>query len=289
MGQKVHPKSVRLQIVSTWLSHWYANDKNYAKYVKEDHDIRTFLHKKLKTASVSRVEIDRKAQKVILRIVTGRPGVVVGRGGQGLDQLRKDLAKLVGHQDIQLDVLEVDRIDAEAQLVAESIAQQMERRVAFRRALKQAVQRAQRANVKGIKISISGRLGGAEIARTEDVKDGKIPLHTFRANIDYGFAEAMTVFGIIGVKVWIYHGEVLPGERASANIKSRLGGRGGNAGGRGKGGRGGDGERGKRRPKRDNRDQQSSQAPATDAAPAMKVTAATDAPAEKASEATPDA
>lgn len=256
MGQKVHPKSVRLQIVSTWLSQWFAGDKQYAKFVKEDHEIRTFLHKKLKAAAVSRVEIDRKAQKLILRIITGRPGIVVGRGGQGLDQLRKELAQLVGHKDIQLDVLEVDKIDAEAQLIAESIAQQMERRVAFRRALKQAVQRAQRAGVKGIKISISGRLGGAEIARTEDVKDGKIPLHTFRADIDYGFAEAMTVFGIIGVKVWVYKGEVLPGEKPEQNIKSRVGGgnRGGNESGgrRGRDGGGrGDGTRGKRRPRRE--------------------------------------
>lgn len=274
MGQKVHPKSVRLQIVSTWLSSWYANDKQYAKFVKEDHDIRTLLHKKLKTASVSRVEIDRKAQKLILRIVTGRPGVVVGRGGQGLEQLRNDLAKLVGHKDIQLDVLEVDKIDAEAQLIAESIAQQMERRVAFRRALKQAVQRAQRAGVKGIKISISGRLGGAEIARTEDIKDGKIPLHTFRANIEYGFSEAMTMFGIIGVKVWVYHGEVLPGEKPFLNIKSRVGG--GRNQQRGDGGGRGDGRRGKRRNAPSGKPAEPNKQAQKQEAPVMKVTTAVD-------------
>lgn len=242
MGQKVHPKSIRLQIVSTWISNWYADGENYARFVKEDDQLRKFLHKKLKSASVSRVEIDRKSKKLILRIITGRPGIVVGRGGQGLDQLRKELSKIVGHQDIQLDVLEVDKIDAEAQLVSESIAQQLEKRVSFRRAMKQAVQRAQRAGVKGIKIMVSGRLGGAEIARSEDVKDGTIPLHTFRADIDYGFSEAKTVFGIIGVKVWICKGEVLPGEKPVANIKTRSN-RGGGRGGNDRGGRDG----GKRR------------------------------------------
>ncbi len=296
MGQKVHPKSIRLTIVSNWLSNWFAGDKDYARFVKEDHQIRTFLHKKLKAAAISRVEVDRKAQKLILRIITGRPGIVVGRGGQGLDQLRKELAKLLGTQDIQLDVLEVDKIDAEAQLIAESIAQQMERRVSFRRALKQAVQRAQRAGVQGIKISIAGRLGGAEIARREDIKDGKIPLHTFRANIDYGVAEALTVFGIIGVKVWVFKGEVLPGEKPEANIKSRVGGgrggRGGGAGGgrgpgrdRGDNPRGGAGGRGKRR---DN-DPPANKPAATEAPKADKPAVetkpaaepATDKPAEK--------
>lgn len=283
MGQKVHPKSVRLTIVSTWLSQWFAGDKDYARFVKEDHDIRTFLHKKLKSAAISRVEIDRKAQKLILRIITGRPGIVVGRGGQGLEQLRKELGKLLGHQDIQLDVLEVDKIDAEAQLIAESIAQQMERRVAFRRALKQAVQRAQRAGVQGIKISISGRLGGAEIARTEDIKDGKIPLHTFRANIDYGFAEALTVFGIIGVKVWVYKGEVLPGEKPDVNIKSRVGGgrSGQRSGGGNRGGQRPEGGRGKRR----RNDSPDANAPAakSDAAPEAKTDTA-DAPAQESTE-----
>lgn len=221
MGQKVHPKSIRLQIVTTWISNWFATGEDYGRFVKEDDLLRKYLHKKLKSAAVSRVEIDRKSKKLIVRIITGRPGIVVGRGGQGLDQLRKELGKIIGHQDIQLDVLEVDKIDAEAQLISESIAQQLEKRVSFRRAMKQAVQRAQRAGVKGIKIMASGRLGGAEIARSEEVKDGKVPLHTFRADIDYGFSEAKTVFGIIGVKVWVCRGEVLPGEKAVVNIKAR--------------------------------------------------------------------
>lgn len=246
MGQKVHPKSIRLQIVSTWISNWYAEGEEYARYVKEDDQLRKFLHKRLKSAAVSRVEIDRKSKKLILRIITGRPGIVVGRGGQGLDELRKELAKVVGHQDIQLDVLEVDKIDAEAQLVSESIAQQLEKRVSFRRAMKQAVQRAQRAGVKGIKIMVSGRLGGAEIARSEDVKDGTIPLHTFRADIDYGFSEAKTVFGIIGVKVWICKGEILPGEKPVPNIKTRSN-RGGGTGNR-EGGESGKKRRQPRRP-----------------------------------------
>lgn len=255
MGQKVHPKSIRLKVIYGWQSNWFASPADFALYVKEDDAIRKFIHSTLKAAAISRVEIDRKAKKLILRIITGRPGIVVGRGGQGLDTLRKQLAKVVGHSDIQLDVLEVDKIDAEAQLVAESIAQQLERRVTFRRAMKQSIQRAQRAGIKGIKISVSGRLGGAEIARTEDMKDGTVPLHTFRADIDYGFCEAKTVFGIIGVKVWICKGEVLPGQKPEANIKARVGGgrndgpqgglRGGSEQGGGRGGN--EGRRGKTR------------------------------------------
>lgn len=222
MGQKVHPKSIRLGIVQphevTWIA---ANPKMYAKNVKEDETIRKFLKKKLKTASLSRVEIDRKAQRLIVRIITGRPGMVVGRGGQGLDTLRKELQSLTTRKDIQIDVLEVNRIEADATLVAKSIAEQLEKRIAYRRAMKQSMQRTMRAGVKGIKIMIAGRLGGAEIARTEWSKEGRIPLHTFRADIDYGVAEAMTVFGIIGVKVWIFKGEVMPGETAISNVKQK--------------------------------------------------------------------
>jgi small subunit ribosomal protein S3 len=224
MGQKVHPKSIRLGITTTWESTWIETDsKNYAKNVKEDYILRRFLKKKLKSAALSRVEIDRKAQKLIVRLITGRSGVVVGRGGQALDSLRKELQALTQRKDIQIDVLEVARVDAEAQLVAESIATQLEKRIAFRRAMKQSIQRAMRANVKGIKVMVAGRLGGAEIARTEWAKEGRIPLHTFRADIDYGFAEAVTVFGIIGVKVWVFKGEVLPGELSIPNVKQRSG------------------------------------------------------------------
>ena len=223
MGQKVHPKGLRLGIIQSWDSTWIADSKSYAKNVKEDDVIRKALKKKLKAASVSRIEIDRKAQRLIVRIITGRPGMVVGRGGQGLDTLRKEMQVLTGRKDIQIDVMEVNRIDADATLVAESIAQQLEKRIAYRRAMKQAIQRSMRSGIKGIKIMIAGRLGGAEIARTEWSKDGRIPLHTFRANIDYGVAEAVTMFGIIGVKVWIFNGEVMPGELAVSNVKSKAG------------------------------------------------------------------
>ncbi len=260
MGQKVNPKSLRLGIIQSWDSTWIADSRTYAKNVKEDAEVRSFLKKKLKAAAVSRIEIDRKAQRLIVRIITGRPGMVVGRGGQGLDTLRKQLQHLTGKKDIQIDVMEVNRIEADATLVAESIAQQLEKRIAYRRAMKQAIQRSMRSGVKGIKIMIAGRLGGAEIARTEWAKEGRIPLHTFRADIDYGVAEAMTVFGIIGVKVWIFKGEVMPGETALSNVKAKAvrpeeegaadqglqgagrrgPGRGprGNEGGRGRGGRG---------------------------------------------------
>lgn len=266
MGQKVNPKSLRLGIIHTWDSTWIADPKQYAKNVKEDAQIREFLKKKLKAASVSRIEIDRKAQRLIIRIITGRPGMVVGRGGQGLDTLRKQMQTLTSRKDIQIDVMEVNRIEADSTLVAESIAQQLEKRIAYRRAMKQAIQRSMRSGVKGIKIMIAGRLGGAEIARTEWSKEGRIPLHTFRADIDYGVAEAMTVFGIIGVKVWIFKGEVMPGETALSNVKAKAarpeeggpggGGEGGlqgagrrgreGGGGRGHEGRGGGGREGGR-------------------------------------------
>ncbi len=222
MGQKVHPKSLRLGIIDTWDSTWFANAGDYAQYVKEDYEIRKMLKKDLKAASISRFEIDRKAQRLIIRIVTARPGMVVGRGGQGLEELRGKLQKLTSRRDIQIDVLEVARPEADAQLVSESIAQQLEKRVAFRRTMKQAMQRAMRSTgVKGIKVMVSGRLGGAEIARTEWAKEGRIPLHTLRADIHYGFSEALTVFGIIGVKVWVFRGEVMPGETRESNVKTK--------------------------------------------------------------------
>jgi len=258
VGQKVHPKSLRLGIIQSWDSTWIADDrKKYAEYVKEDDVIRKALKKKLKAAAVSRIEIDRKAQRLIIRIITGRPGMVVGRGGQGLDTLRKEMQALTSRKDIQIDVMEVNRIEADSTLVAESIAQQLEKRIAYRRAMKQAIQRSMRAGIKGIKIMIAGRLGGAEIARTEWSKEGRIPLHTFRADIDYGVAEAVTMFGIIGVKVWIFKGEVMPGEAAVSNVKSKAarpdeaqardtGLQGAGRRGPGGGGRGGEGGRGGR-------------------------------------------
>lgn len=251
MGQKAHPRSLRLGIIDSWDSTWFGDPKDYGRFVKEDHDIRTYLKSTLKNASVSKIEIDRKAQRLIVRIITGRPGMVVGRGGSGLDVLRRHLQKTTGRKDIQIDVLEVSRVEADATLVAEAIAQQLERRVAFRRCMRQSMQRAMRAGAKGIKVMVSGRLGGAEIARTEWAKEGRIPLHTFRADIDYGFAEAKTVFGIIGVKVWLFKGEILPGETKETNVKqhaANVGGEAGlqpqglqGAGRRGRGGRGGAG------------------------------------------------
>jgi small subunit ribosomal protein S3 len=254
VGQKAHPKSLRLGIIyRSWDNNWIAGKRQYAEHVLEDHVIRAFIKKRYKFASLSKVEIERKAQKLIIRMITGRPGVLVGRGGQGLDSLRKDLSKLTKRKDIQLDVLEVAKIDADAQLIAESIAQQQEKRIPYRRAIKQSIQRAMRSGAKGIKIMVAGRLGGVEIARTEWSREGRIPLHTFRADIDYGFAEALTVFGIIGVKVWVFRGEVLPGDSPEPNIKLRNAadsGAGGPQGDRPRrpGGPGGAGNRGRRSP-----------------------------------------
>lgn len=220
MGQKIHPTGLRIGINKPWLSNWFAGRKEYANLLAEDYKIRKFLKKKLYNAGISRIEIQRKAQNVQVGIVTAKPGIVVGRGGSGIEVLRKEIRTLVKKR-VQIDVLEVARVDADAQLVSEGIAVQLEKRVAFRRVMKQTIQRSMRSGVQGIKISVSGRLGGAEIARTEWTKEGRIPLHTLRADIDYGFAEANTVFGKIGVKVWIFKGEILPGEKSDTNIKPK--------------------------------------------------------------------
>ena len=219
MGQKVHPKGLRLGIIQSWDSTWIADSKSYAKNVKEDDVIRKALKKKLKAASVSRIEIDRKAQRLIVRIITGRPGMVVGRGGQGLDTLRKEMQVLTGRKDIQIDVMEVNQIDADATLVAESIAQQLEKRIAYRRAMKQAIQRSMRSGIKGIKIMIAGRLGGAEIARTEELKRGSIPLQTFRADIDFKRERAHLPYGDLGIKVWIYRGKIFSEKKFAHNAE----------------------------------------------------------------------
>lgn len=228
MGQKVHPTGLRIGIIKPWLSNWFAG-KEYPEFLAEDAKIRKYIKKKLYTAGVSRILIDRKAQKVNITIITAKPGIVVGRGGQGIEELRKDMSAQINKK-VSIDVVEVARIDADSQLVAESIAQQLEKRVVFRRAMKQAIQRSMRSGVIGIKVAVSGRLGGAEIARTEWAKEGRIPLQTLRADVDYGFAEADTVMGIIGVKVWIFKGEIMPGEKADENIKAKgAGGEGGQA------------------------------------------------------------
>lgn len=218
MGQKVHPTGFRIGVIKPWLSNWYARKKGYVELLDEDTKIRKYIKKKYKNAGVSRIIIDRKAQIVIISVVTAKPGFIVGRGGQGIESLRKELGKFTKKR-VQLNILEVARVDVDAQLISEYIAQELEKRVAFRRAMKQAIQRAMRSGAQGIKVSVSGRLGGVEIARTEWAKEGRIPLHTLRADIDYGFAEADTMMGIIGVKVWIFKGEILPGEKMDQNIK----------------------------------------------------------------------
>ena len=220
MGQKTHPTGFRVGVIKSWLSSWYAKKSSYPEFLAEDAKIRKFIKKKLYAAGVSRILIARKTQNVIITVVTAKPGVVVGRGGQGIDELRTAVSKLINKQ-VQIDVVEVNKIDADAQLVAESIAQQLEKRVVFRKAMKQAMQRTMRSGVEGIKVAVSGRLGGAEIARTEWAKEGRIPLQTLRAAVDFGFAQADTTMGIIGVKVWIFKGIILPGEKADENLKAK--------------------------------------------------------------------
>jgi small subunit ribosomal protein S3 len=221
MGQKTHPRGFRLGIIQTWDSQWFAAPKDYANLVDEDRLIRDFIKRKLFNAGISKIEIWRKAQLIQTNIHSVRPGIVVGKGGQGLEALRNQVTELINRKDImvQINVIEIAKADLDSQLTAEAIAQQLERRVAFRKAMKQAMQRAMRAGAKGIKVMASGRLGGNDIARTEWLREGAIPLHTLRADIDYGTAIAKTVFGIIGVKVWIYKGILAPGEMAQRNIK----------------------------------------------------------------------
>jgi len=209
MGQKVSPHGLRVGVIKDWDSKWYAGKANFADMLVEDNKIRSFVKKKLYAAGVSKVVIERAAEnKVKVIVLTARPGMVIGREGSGIDELKAALVKLVG-KDVDISIVEVRRAELDAQLTAESVAQALERRVSFRRAMKQAMQRTMKANAKGIKILCSGRLGGAEIARSEKYAEGNVPLHTIRADIDYGFAEADTTYGKIGVKVWINHGEIL--------------------------------------------------------------------------------
>ncbi len=207
MGQKVNPIGLRLGIVKTWESRWYAG-KQYADYILEDHKIRNFVKKKLYHAGVSRIEIERSSKKIRLRIYTSRPGIVIGKKGSEISQLKNAVEKLTSHE-ILIDIQEVRKPETNAQLVAENVAMQIERRVAFRRAMKRAVTSAMRFGAQGIKIAAGGRLGGAEMARSEWYREGRVPLHTLRADIDYGFAEAKTTYGLIGIKVFIFKGEIL--------------------------------------------------------------------------------
>lgn len=215
MGQKVNPIGLRLNITRSWDSIWYA-DKEYSTYLIEDQKIRKYLKKRLYHAGLSKVTIERTGEKIRIKLYTARPGIVIGKKGAEIETLKKDLEQFV-KRPVTLDIQEVRRPEADAQLIAESIASQLERRVAFRRAMKKAVNSALRFGVQGIKISCSGRLGGAEMSRCEWVREGRVPLHTLRADVDYALAEANTTYGIIGVKVWIFHGEVLEEREQASN------------------------------------------------------------------------
>ena len=208
MGQKVNPHGLRVGVIKDWDSRWYA-EKDFADFLVEDHEIREFLKKKLYSAGISKIEIERASDRVKVIIFTAKPGIIIGKGGQDIEKLKAELAKLTDKK-LVVDIKEIKRPDREAQLVAENIAQQLENRVSFRRAMKSTMGRTLKAGALGIKTAVSGRLGGADIARTEFYSEGTIPLQTLRADIDYGFAEADTTYGKLGVKVWIYKGEVLP-------------------------------------------------------------------------------
>ncbi|GAQ24688.1 MULTISPECIES: 30S ribosomal protein S3 [Tepidanaerobacter] len=208
MGQKIHPHGLRVGIIKDWDSKWYTK-KDFADQLLEDYKVRKYIKNKLFTSGVSRIEIERAANRIRITINTAKPGMVIGRGGSGVDELKGEIEKMTGKQ-VSINVIEIKNPDMDAQLVAENIASQLERRISFRRAMKQAISRALKSGAKGIKTMVSGRLGGAEIARSEMYHEGTIPLQTLRADIDYGFAEAHTTYGRIGVKVWIYKGEVLP-------------------------------------------------------------------------------
>ena len=209
MGQKVHPNGLRVGIIKDWNSKWYADDKNFGDYLVEDYKIRKYVKSKLFVSGISKIEIERTAKFVRVNVYTAKPGLVIGKGGNLAETLKAELQKMIG-KDVNLNIVEVKNIDLDAQLVAENICNQLERRISFRRAMKQAMQKTMKAGALGIKTSVSGRLGGADMARTEFYKEGTIPLQTLRADIDYGFYEANTTYGKIGVKVWIYKGEVLP-------------------------------------------------------------------------------
>ena len=218
MGQKVHPTGARVGIIKDWNSKWYADSKNFADYLVEDQKIRKFLKKKLYTAGISKIEIERTAKMVKINLYTAKPGIIIGKGGAGVETLKAEVSKLI-EKDVNLNIVEVKNIDTDAQLVAENIAGQLERRISFRRAMKQCMQKSLKAGALGIKTAVSGRLGGADMARTEFYKEGNIPLQTLRADIDYGFAESNTTYGKIGVKVWIYKGEVLPEKKMEGGDK----------------------------------------------------------------------
>ena len=212
MGQKMHPHGLRVGIIKDWDSKWFANKKDFSSNLIEDQEIRKYVKNKLLLAGISKTEIERKANKVIISIHTAKPGLVIGKGGELIETLKKDIEAKI-NKEVSLNIVEVKNIDTNAQLVAENICTQLEKRISYRKAMKQVMQKAMRSGAVGIKTSVSGRLGGADIARTEFYREGTIPLQTLRADIDYGFFEANTTYGKLGVKVWIYKGEVLPAKK----------------------------------------------------------------------------
>lgn len=209
MGQKVNPHGLRVGVIKGWSSRWYADDKNFGDTLVEDYKIRDYIKTTQYSTGISKIEIERFGEKIKIFIYTGKPGKIIGKAGSGIEAVRKQLQKMTG-KNVYINIIEVKNVDCDAQLVAENIAQQLERRISFRRAMKQAIGRALRGGAEGVKTSVSGRVNGAEMARTEQYSDGNVPLQTLRADIDYGFAEADTTYGKIGVKVWINKGEVLP-------------------------------------------------------------------------------
>ena len=221
MGQKVNPHGLRVGIIKDWDSRWYADGTDFADFLIEDHEIRSFLKKKLYASGISKIEIERASDRVKIIVFTAKPGIVIGKGGAEIERIRGEVQKLTDKK-ISIDIKEVKRPDRDAQLVAENIAQQLENRISFRRAMKSCMSRSMKTGIQGIKTSCAGRLGGADMARTETYNEGTIPLQTLRADIDYGFAEADTTYGKIGVKVWIYKGEVLPSKKRTGGNANRV-------------------------------------------------------------------
>ena len=215
MGQKVNPHGARVGVIFDWSTRWYAGKKDFANNLIEDFKLREMLKEKFYSTGISRIDIERSASRMTVTLFAGKPGMIIGRSGKGIEDLKAEVEKFVGHA-VNIRVMDVKNPDADAQLIAENIAQQLEKRIAFRRAMKQSIQRAMKTGAKGVKISIGGRLGGADIARTEHYHEGSIPMQTLRANIDYGFAEAKTTYGRLGVKVWVYKGQVLPKPKKTA-------------------------------------------------------------------------
>ena len=219
MGQKVNPTGIRLGIVENWKSVWYADSSEYADKLYSDIKVREYLNKALSQASVSRIQIERPANNARITIHTARPGVVIGKKGEDVERLRSEVSKMMSGIPVHINIAEIKKPELDAKLVADTVAQQLEKRIMFRRAMKRAVQNAMKAGAQGVKVTVSGRLGGAEIARSEWYREGRVPLHTFRANIDYATSEALTTYGIIGVKVWIFKGEVL-GDKQQGNVSA---------------------------------------------------------------------